>query len=166
MVQLTAFDQAVRTIEDLVRRADESDSLAPVIHLVGPIVVCLIGSIGSEASGEIKKPSFRDRVLVIVSAIRRGNLPACISLLVQSLREEKSDLPSETSTASLIIPSTSLLVEDGLRESEPLWVFWWRVREARLGGHERCDGPRYLVIVALCRGLVPGHEVSCRARLP
>lgn len=88
MVQLTAFDQDIRAIEDLVGWADQTHRLAPVIHLVGPIVVCLIVRESSEACGYIEEASLCDRVLVIVSGIRRVDLPACVSHLVQSLRPE------------------------------------------------------------------------------
>ena len=85
MVQLGTLDQAICAVEDLERRADERNRLAPSIHLVGPIVVRLIVCESSEASGQIEEGSLRNRVLVIVPAVERRDLPACVSLLVQSL---------------------------------------------------------------------------------
>ena len=85
VIQLGAFEQGICAIKDLVGRADQSDRLAPDIHLVGPIVVSLVLRKSSEAGGQIEEGSLRDRVLVTVSAVERGDLPACVSLLVQSL---------------------------------------------------------------------------------
>lgn len=58
-----------------------------------------------------------------------------------------------------------LLVEDGLRQREPLGVLGGRVGEARLGGDEGREGPKGLIVVAHGRGPVARHEVAVVADL-
>jgi len=66
----------------------------------------------------MKKTPIRNRILIIISIIKRKYLP------------------SQATLAVLSVPSRSLFVKDGLREGEPLRGFGGGVGEVHFcGGH-------------------------------
>ena len=131
MIDIGTVDVDVGPIEELVSRAHQSNRGLPVPHGIGPFGIGVITGIDGQTTGDVEEAAVGDGVLVVVSII------------------EGIDLPSQATSARLIVPAHGLGVEDGLGQGEPLGPIGRRIGEAilrrRHGGHT----PEGLIIITL-----------------
>jgi hypothetical protein len=90
---------------------------APIPHLICPVCVCLIPSVDGQPCCKLEKSSVRYQVLEVVAIV------------------EGEDLPSEPSSAGVVIPLSRLEIEDGLGEGEPGRLISWGVRVLEFCGN-------------------------------
>jgi hypothetical protein len=148
VIDLCTVDEAVTSVGDFVGLdIYQLNVRTPVPSLLGPLEVRLVFCERSKASGNIKESAIRDRVLIVIAIVQRKNLP------------------SQTSTASILAPAISLQVENTLGKSQPLWLVRRRVRKSSFSRHHGSESPEHLVVVALRFCLVGRHEISALAGL-
>lgn len=119
---------------------DEAYALHPIPRLDHPVRVRRVAGIPVETGAQVQEATVGDAVLVIVSVIRKG------------------DLPPQSAAARLVVPiGARLRVEDGLGQSQPLRFIGWRIRELHFRGAHGGKSPEGLVVVSQGRCYVGGH---------
>lgn len=141
MVQLSTVLGVVCSVEDLVVRAQETNSGHPVPSLVNPVGVGLVAGVGVQTSGEVEESSVGRRVLVVVPIV------------------EGENLPSQSSSTGRGVPSNSLRIEDGGSDRDPGRSSGRRVGILVLGRGHDSKSPEDLIIVSFRLGLVRRHVV-------
>ena len=86
----------LRAVEDPEVLVDKHRVDHPIPSLLRPVRICLIIRVPRQPSGELEEASIRNTVLVFVPLV------------------ELENLPSEAPVAVCCVPSSGLLVEDGL----------------------------------------------------
>ena len=136
MVQIRAVDLGIRTVKDLVSATDQADVERPSVRLGRPLIVSLVASVGIQARCNVEETTLRNRVLVVVAVV------------------EGENLPSQTSSTSLVVPSSGLTVEDCLCQGKPARLVIRRIGVANFGGCHGCHSPEGLIVVSEGLGLV------------
>jgi hypothetical protein len=119
----------VRAIVDLIFAGDQTVLLYPSPCFLRPFGVGAVSRVPCQTRAHLEEQSIGDRVLVVVTLVTGG------------------DLPAQASVARSRVPSGRLSVEHGLRQSEPLRLVGWRIRVATLGSGHRRDSPERLIVV-------------------
>lgn len=136
VVQVRASDLRISAVKDLVGAADQADFHRPLVRLSRPLRISFVTSVGVQTRRDVEETALCDRVLVIVAVV------------------ESKNLPSQTTTASLVVPSCRLTVEHGLCKSKPTRLVVWRIRIARLGRRHGRHAPESLIVITQRLGLV------------
>lgn len=122
---------------------DETRAGFPVPHLARPVGVRRVALVpAGEPAGDLEEATVADAVLV------------------RPARAETRALPVQAAAAGGRIPGADVVVEDALRELEPLRLAGRRVGEVELGRVERRHPPETLVVVAFVARLFGHHEVE------
>jgi hypothetical protein len=136
VVQIRAVDLGISTVKDLVSTTDQADVERPSVRLGRPLIVSLVASVGIQARCNVEETALRNRVLVVVAVV------------------ESENLPSQTSSTRLVVPSRGLTVEDCLCQGKPARLVIGGVRVANFGGRHGCHAPEGLIVVSERLGLV------------
>lgn len=147
MIDSRTIRRITRTIIHLIRIANKPYTCLPIPNLLRPIRISLVPRIPGQPRPNIKETPIRNRVLVIISIIKRENLP-----------------PQSAST-SRSIPACSHRIKHRLRERQPPRLAARRVLEFLFGRGHGCHAPEALVVISFCFGLVGGHVVVVGADL-
>jgi hypothetical protein len=137
----------VRAVVDLVVTGDQTVFFNPSPCFLRPFGVGAVSRVPCQTRAHLEEQSVGDRVLVVVTLVGGG------------------DLPAQTSVTRSRVPSRRLSVEHGLRKSEPLRLVRWRIRVATLGSGHRRDSPERLIVVTQRKGLVRRLVIVIRADL-
>ncbi|KAH3677804.1 hypothetical protein OGATHE_000458 [Ogataea polymorpha] len=119
-----------------VSLGDKFHAEKPVVDFFGPVDVGVVGGESREPRANVEQACVRDRVLVVVARVPLENLP------------------SESSSTVLRVPSPGHRIEHRLRKIQPLRLVGRRVCEVPLRRLDRSNAPERLIIVSLGGGLI------------
>lgn len=102
MIDFSAVVGIARAVVDLMGIALVEDAIRePVPLRLRPFRVRLVASVSRQSRRQLEEPAVADHVLVIVSAV------------------PGEDLPPQSTITRAVVPSSGLLIEDGLTHGYP-----------------------------------------------
>lgn len=90
VVELTAIQERIGTVEKLVFWRNEAYRLRPVVSRLGPQSICVIIGVSCKTGSKLEEDTVRNGVFVVVAVVKR------------------IDLPPKSTVTSLIVPSQCL----------------------------------------------------------
>lgn len=147
MIELCTIQVVITAVIEVVIGVHEADGFGPIPRSVGPFRIGIVAGIDGQACSHIEEASVGDGVLVVVTVVERENLPF------------------QSTSASLGVPSSCLGVEDCLDECKPLGTVGRRIRILVLGRRQSGHCPKCLIVISFCFGLVGRHIIPVWADL-
>jgi hypothetical protein len=129
-----AVDGLVSSVINIVVVGNQFSGDFPVVNLRGPGCVGHVSGVMGQACGDVEETPVGNGVLVVVTIVQRENLPF------------------KSTSASILgqIPSSDVIVEHCLYESQPLRLACRRIRELVFCGRHCCHGPKSYIESAPC----------------
>lgn len=145
-VGVVAVESSVCSVKEVII-LDESHIIAPIPYPLRPVCVGLIPRILGKPGGDIEENPVRDGVFVIIAGV------------------EGKNLPPQSATTELGVPSQRLRIEHSLGEGQPLWLVFGRIWKSLFSSGQGGHGPEALIVVAGGLGLIGCHVIVVRTNL-
>lgn len=151
IVDIGAVRFDVSAVVDAVTVVHEPDAPHPVPRRFGPVGVCLVSGVACQSGAEVEETACIVMGQLKIHRIQRVLLSQTIgnAVLVVVSVVERGNLPAQATIAGFIVSiGVCLCVEDSLGEAQPLWLIGWWIRKIVFGGCHGRHSPEALIIVS------------------